>query len=129
MQCDWYLYSRRCVKKIYYLQRDDGIVPILGQVDLRNQAVVSGNVGHKDNRESTKSIGKDAGTEHEEDNLLETSPLTQERCGIIIILHSAKSKLRPPQSLSCRPLFSTATEKNKPVCLQLTCQLTTPCTR
>lgn len=74
-----------------YLCRDDSLVPILGQVDLRNQAVVSGNVSHVNEREGTESIGKDAGTEQEEDNLLETSPLAQKSCGVIIVLHGVRT--------------------------------------
>lgn len=65
-------------------------MPVLGQVNLRNQTEVIGNVSQEYQRESTESIGKDAGTEQEKDNLLKMSPLMQERCGVIIILHSLK---------------------------------------
>ena len=71
----------------YYLYWDGSILPVLSEVNLWNQAVVSGSVSQEDNRENAKSIGYDADTEQDEDSLLEASPLTQKRCGVIIMVH------------------------------------------
>jgi len=82
-------------------------VPVLGQVDLRNQAVVTGSVSQEDNRES-ESIGKNAGTEQEEDDLLETSPLAQKSDGVFVILHGLRAQT--VHRVEAVDLFSTATE-------------------
>lgn len=46
-----------------YLFWDSSIAPLLSQVDLRNQAVVIGNVTHKDNRKNNNSIRYEASRE------------------------------------------------------------------
>lgn len=76
-----------CVQKLNYLFWDGGIVPVLCQVNFGNQAVVIRNVSQKDNTESNYSIRHVADTEQKKNDLLETSPLTQKSCGVIIILH------------------------------------------
>ncbi len=116
--------SRNGVQKLNYLYRDDSIAPVLGQVNLRNKAMVSRNIGHKHKRESTKSIGEYAGTEQEEDDLLETSPLTQERCGVVIILHGPRIWTVSSTVFSCSFHFK---RRNRPACLQPTRPLATPC--
>ncbi|TNN39514.1 hypothetical protein EYF80_050313 [Liparis tanakae] len=64
----------------------------LGQVDFRNQAVVTRSVSRENNRESSESIGNNAGTEQEEDDLLETSPLAQKSDGVFVILHGLRAQ-------------------------------------
>lgn len=79
-----------------YLYRDDDVEPVLGQVDLGDEAAVGGSVGQEDNGKSPESIGHDAGTEQEEDHLLEPTPLTQESYRGLKVLHGLPSRCRCP---------------------------------
>lgn len=62
---------------------------------------MTGNISQVDNREGGESIGQDGGAEQEEHSLLETTPLTQKRRGVIIILHRDLTEPSPlPFTLS-----------------------------
>lgn len=82
-----YSKERRCVPPLIYLFWNGGIVPVLAQIDHRNQAVVDRCISHKDNIESEYSIDHRAGTEHTKDHLLKSSPVTQKSCALLIIFH------------------------------------------
>lgn len=78
---------RSSVNRLNYLFRDGSIVPVVGQVNFRNQAVVVWNVSQEDDTERNCSIRHDARTEQEKNYLLETSPLPQKSCAVIIVCH------------------------------------------
>ncbi len=97
----------------FHLYWYDGFAAVCGQVDIRNNAVVIWYVSQEDKHESTESIRHDAGTEQEEDNLLEMSPLTQKGNRIGVILHSQKNRLlcRTIVLTPCLPATETCTVK------------------
>lgn len=86
----FFLFSGR--KTLNYLFWDGGIAPILRQVNFRNQAVMVRSVGHEDNRENDDSIRHYAGTEQKKGDQLETSPLAQKSCGVLIIPHRCRTE-------------------------------------
>uniref|UniRef100_A0A3B5AT14 Sodium-dependent phosphate transport protein 2A n=1 Tax=Stegastes partitus TaxID=144197 RepID=A0A3B5AT14_9TELE len=63
---------------VTHLHWDDTFTPVFCNVDVRYQALVTRYVSQENKGKSTESIGHNGGTEQEEDDLLETSPLTQE---------------------------------------------------
>lgn len=81
-----------CVQTLNYLFWDGGIAPVLREVNFRNQAVMIGSVGHEDNRENGDSIRHVDGTEQKKGDQLETSPLAQKSCGVIIIRHCFRTE-------------------------------------
>lgn len=70
-----------------HLCGDRGVEPLLGQVDLRDDAVMVGRVSKEDGAEGDDSIGQHAEAEQGEDQHLEAAPLTQEGHLLAVILH------------------------------------------
>lgn len=74
-----------------HLSGNGGIEPLLGQIDLRDQAVMVGRVSQEDGAEGDDSIGQHAQAEQREDQQLEATPLTQKGDLLIVVLHGGWS--------------------------------------
>lgn len=74
-----------------HLCGDGGVEPLLGQIDLRDQAVMVGHVSQEDGVEGDDSIGQHAEAEQGEDQQLEATPLTQKGHLLVVVLHGGQS--------------------------------------
>lgn len=73
-----------------HLCGDGGVEPLLGQVDLRDQAVMVGCVSKEDGAEGDDSVGQHAEAEQGEDQQLEAAPLTQKGHLLAVIQHGGE---------------------------------------